>query len=726
MSATPKPVKQKRMSRRGFLILLGAGAVGLYVGVRLATPPVRLALAHLLENAGGPPASISAPPDAWFQITPENKVRLYLPKSEMGQGVHTALAQIAAEELEIAWEQLEVLHAGTGHGLEDSVGTSASTSISTLYKPLRETAATLRELLRAEAARRLNIPGTDLVAAKGAFSVKGDAARQVSYGQLFQAAGSWTLPKEPPALKPQGEFKVIGSAAPRVDLAEKVTGKAVYGFDVRLPGMLYGAVARPSTIEGKLRSAKPGAAAGMPGVVKVVIEDGFAGVVAESRVQAYQALDRLELQWDNGKPWQQAEIDALVTVGNGEGVVIQQEGDVEAAVRAAAGPLVEAEYRSPMAYHAYLEPLAAAADVRADQVQVWASTQSAVRLRGKIAAQIKRDAKTVFVTPVYLGGGLGRKIDETAAVDAARLSAAVGRPVHVGLFRSQDFLNGYLRPSTHHRLRGVLDASGRVQSLEHRQASGEVAFPFVPDFLGAVLGADFGAWRGALSQYAIANRQTTAWLAKMPVPTGWWRGLGLFANTFALESFMDELAFAAKADPLEFRLRHLPPGETGQRLKTVLQTAAERAGWGKALPAGHALGIACCADVRTLVAEVAEVGVENGKIRVYKITAAVDPGLVINPSGVEAQTLGAITMGLSSTLLEEVTVQDGVLQAANFDRYPLLRNADAPEVVVVPLQSGPTPFGMGEPPIGPVAAAVANAVFAATGRRLRSLPLRLG
>lgn len=720
-----KPLKQKRMTRRGFLILLGTGAVGLYVGVRLATPPVRLALARMLEGGGGPPSRISGPPDAWFQISPENRVRLYLPKSEMGQGIHTALAQIAAEELEIEWEQLEVLHAGTGHGLEDPVGTSASTSVSTLYQPLREAAATLRELLRGEAARRLSAAAADLVPAKGFFSLKTDPSRSVSYGQLFQNAGSWTLPKEPPALKPQRDFKVIGTSARRVDLAAKVTGKAVYGFDMRLPGMLYGAVARPTTVEGKLRSASVGEAAARPGVVKVVVENNFAGVVAESRMQAYQALEWLSLQWDNGKSWQQSEIEALVTVGNGEGVVIQQEGDVEAAVRGATLPPLEAEYRSPMAYHAYLEPLAAVADVRADQVQVWASTQSAVRLRGKIAAQLKRDEKTVFVTPVYLGGGLGRKIDETAAVDAARLSAAVGRPVHVGLFRAQDFMNGYVRPPTHHRFRGVLDASGRIVSLEHRQASGEVAFPFVPGFLGTVLGADFGSWRGALISYEIANRQTTAWLAKLPVATGWWRGLGLFANVFALESFMDELAFAAKTDPLEFRLRHLPPGEVGQRLKTALQTAAERAGWGKSLPAGHALGIACCYDARTVVAQVAEVGVENNKIRVYKVTAAIDPGLVINPSGVEAQTLGAITMGLSSTLLEEVTVKDGKLQASNFDLYPLLRNVDAPQVEVVVLQTGPTPFGIGEPPIGPIAAAVANAVFAATGQRLRRLPLRL-
>jgi len=241
----------------------------------------------------------------------------------------------------------------------------------------------------------------------------------------------------------------------------------------------------------------------------------------------------------------------------------------------------------------------------------------------------------------------------------------------------------------------------------------------------AILGADFGAWRGAMISYEIPDKGTTAWLPELPLATGWWRGLGLLANTFAIESFMDELAHAAGADPLDFRLNHLPNDETGQRRKRVLETAVEKAGWGAALPTGHALGVANSIDVGTAVAQVAEVSVEQDEIRVHKITSVVDPGLVINPDGAISQIQGSIVMGLSSTLIEEVTVEDGQLAADNFNRYPILQMRAIPEIEVILLESGETPNGMGEPPIGPVAAAVANAVFALTGQRLRNLPLKL-
>jgi isoquinoline 1-oxidoreductase beta subunit len=723
MSSTQKPITKRRITRRGFLITLGVGAAGLYLGVRLATPPLRLRLAEWLEDSGGPPSNIDAPPDAWFEILADNRVRLYVPKVEMGQGVHTALGQIAAEELEIAWEQLEVRQVGTGQRLDDPVGTSASNTISSLYQPLREVSATLRELLKAEAARQLAVSPDALVIQNGVISDKNDASRHRTYAELFQAAGEWQLPDKPPALKEESQFRFIGESLPRVDLPAKITGEAVYGFDVRLPGMLYGAVARSDTIEGKLARAQAGEAASMPGVVKVVIEPGFAGVVAESRAEAYRALGRMQLEWEPGRLWQQSEIEAMVSVGVGEGVVIQKEGDTAAALRGQ--QVFEVEYRTPMAYHAYMEPLAAVADATPEKVQVWASTQAAVRLRGSIAKTLKRDEASVIVMPVYLGGGFGRKIDETVAVDAARLSAAVGRPVHVGMNRAEDFRNGFVRPPTHHRFRGLLGGDGSLQAIEHLQASGEVAFAFLPGFVGSVMGADFGSWRGALIPYAAPNKQTTAWLARLPVYTGWWRGLGLMPNIFALESFIDELAYAAGVDPLEFRLSSLGDDETGSRLKNVLQAAAEKADWGSPLPAGSGRGIACSIDAGTAAAEVVEVSLQDGQVRVLKVTAAIDPGLIVNPDGVEAQTQGAITMGLSAALLEEATIKDGKFEAANFDRYPLLRNSEAPDVEVVLLESGLEPHGMGEPPIGPIAAAAANAIFAASGQRLRRLPLKL-
>ena len=717
-----QPPKRRSLSRRDFLIVLGVGAAGLYAGVRLGTPFVRLRLVDWLESSGGPPSNIDAPPDAWFEILPENIVNLYLPKSEMGQGVHTGLAQIAAEELEIGLDQMQVFHAPTSR-LVDPVATSASNTISGLYTPLSEVAATLRELLRLEAARQIDTDPENLVLERGVFSLESDPDQQRTYGDLFPQLEQWELPEAPPALKNPAQHQLIGQSSPRVDLPAKVTGEAVYGFDARLPGMAYGAVARPETIQGKLIRASSGQASNQPGVLQVVIEDDFAAVVAESREQAYQALAQMELEWDPGQLWQQEDIEAMVTVGNGKQVIIQKDGNVNQALES--GNIVEAEYRTPMAVHAYLEPMAALADVRQDDVNVWASTQAANRLKGAVAATIQRDEEQVTIHPVYLGGGFGRKVDEIAAVEAARLSSAASRPVQVAMNRPEDFRSGFVRPPTHNILRASLDDNGNILALEHQASSGEVAFPFLPSFLSTVLGADFGSYRGAILYYAVPNRQTSAWLAELPVSTGWWRGLGLMPNTFAVESFMDELAGSSNQDPLEFRLRHLPDDESGQRVRAALEVAAESANWGASLPNGHAHGLAMSYDYGTIMIEIAEVSVENDQIRVHKVTAVADPGLVINPDGVEAQVQGAITMGLSATLLEEIVLQDGVLQAENFNQYPLLRNADAPDVEVVVLSSREIPTGVGEPPIGPLPAAVANAVFAATGQRLRRLPLRL-
>jgi isoquinoline 1-oxidoreductase beta subunit len=713
--------KRRRLSRRDFLIVLGVGAAGLYAGVRLGTPYLRLRLVDFLEESGGPPSNIDAPPDAWFEILIDNTVNLYLPKSEMGQGVHTGLAQIAAEELEIGLDQMQVFHAPTTR-LVDPVGTSASNTISSLFIPLLEVAATLRELLRAEAARQLNAQPQDLALKAGVFSLKSDPSQQRTYGEIFQSLDQWDLPDNPPALKDPGQYRAIGKPFPRIDLPSKVVGEAIYGFDVRVLGMLYGAVARPGTIEGKLIGASPGQAPSQPGVVQVITEDDFAGVVAESREAAYRALANLELEWDPGKLWQQEEIEAMVTVGEGRDVVIQREGNVNQNLNN--GTMVEAEYRTPMAFHAYMEPMAAVADVRPDKVEIWASTQAANRLRGAVAEAIQRGQDEIVVHPVYLGGGFGRKIDELAAVEASRLSQAAGQPVQVAMSRPEDFSTGFVRPPTHSILRASLDSNGSISAIEHEASSGEVAFPFLPSVMGTVLGADFGSYRGANIFYSVPHKQTTAWLVQLPVSTGWWRGLGLMPNTFAVESFIDELATAANLDPVEFRLRHLPDDEAGQRTRDALQIAAEEAKWGSSLPEGHSHGLAMSYDYGTIMVEIAEVSVEYDQIRVHKVTAVADPGLVINPDGVVAQTQGAITMGLSATLLEEVLVKDGEFQAGNFNQYPLLRNANAPDIDVVVLNSRQTPSGMGEPPIGPIPAAVANAVFAATGQRLRRLPLK--
>ncbi len=715
----PRSGAKRPLSRREFLIAVGVAGGGLLLGTKVGLPFARLKVAEVFES-GAAPGGLEGEATAWFQVTPENVVKMFIPKAEMGQGVHTALAQIAAEELEIDWQQLQVIQAGTGQGLDDPFGTGASNSVSTMYRPIREAAATLREMLRAEAAKYFGVAPEALTVLNGQISRAG--GEPLTYGAVAAMKTDWEIPETAPSLKSKKDFHTIGQSTPRVDLREKILGKAQFGYDLRLPGMGYGAVARPPKIGATLKSAAAGQAESQPGVVAVVVEKDFAGVVAETREQAYTALNALELEWETDTIWEQADLEALVTVGQGKGVQIQKVGDASRTLGGLA--VIEAEYRTPMAFHAHLEPQAATVDVRPGRVDVYAATQFPVRLREFIAQAIDRPEEEVFVTPTYLGGGFGRKIGTEAAVEAARLSAAAGRPVHIGWTRPEDFRNGFLRPPTHHILRGALNG-GQIAALEHQQASGAVAFPFLSGVFKAVLGADFGAWRGAMISYEVPDKSTTAWLPELPLATGWWRGLGLLANTFAVESFIDELAHAAGVDPLEFRLAHLADDEFGPRRRKALEAAAEKAGWGRSLPAGRALGIATSTDVGTVVAQVAEVSIENGEIWVHKVTSAVDPGLVINPDGAIAQTEGSIVMGLSSALIEAATIENGQLAANNFNTYPLLRMKQAPEIEVILLESGDEPQGMGEPPIGPIAAAVANAVFALTGQRLRSLPLKL-
>ena len=405
--------------------------------------------------------------------------------------------------------------------------------------------------------------------------------------------------------------------------------------------------------------------------------------------------------------------------------MIQEIGDATRAL--GEETTLSAEYRTPFAVHAHLEAQAALADVQPDLVRVWSSTQAQGLVRSQVAEALGVAEEIVVVQPTLLGGGFGRKAGHEAAVEAALLSRAAGCPVHVGWTREEDMRYGYFRPATHHILSGRLDESGQLVALEHRQASGDVAFGFLPKALELVMGADFGAYRGTLARYAIPNRRTVAWRAQLPVRTGWWRGLGLLANIFAVESFIDEMAHAAGADPLAFRLLHLDAEDPGQRrMKAVLEAATEMADWEASTAPGRARGLAATLDVDTAVAMVAEISLDNasGKIRVHKVSAAVDPGLVINPDGAHAQIEGNVMWGVGSALIEELTIKDGQVVPANFDRYPLLTMNEAPNVEVRLLEAGDgKPRGLGEPPIGPVAAAILNAFFALTGVRMRQLPL---
>ena len=723
---TPTPELRWRTTRRRFLIgsgLLGVLGVGAYFGVQEGRP----ALADAFGNSslgGGAPTR----PLLWFSVTPNAKVTFHVPKAEMGQGIHSALAQIACEELELELSQLKIAPADSNHGFGRSeYFTFGSSSVSSLFTPLRQAAAGLRELLRLEAARQLGVPLGEVVALRGACFARAAPTSALSYGQIVAArVGEWTELETLPALKPAKAFNLVGRSTPRVDTRAKLTGQPVYGYDARVPGMLYGAVARAPRFGATLKTAEAGAAQTMPGVKSIVLDvkNNFAGVVADTRTRARAALAVLQLTYEGGSTINQDELEALVTAKSGAGVVIKKRGQA-----GLTGEIIEAAYRTPLAAHAHLEPLAALVDFRADTVEAWLPTQAA-NLEETALKPIVGERK-IIVHQMELGGSFGRKGAQSAAVEAARLSRAAGVPVHVGWTRLEELRHSFYRPPSHTLLRGTLTSQGTIAALEQTTASGDILFgvinlPVLDDPIKNLIGFDFGVLSGLFTPYDIPNYLVRNQRVKLPVPTGAWRGLGLMPNTFALESFMDELALSANTDPLEFRLRHVPDTEDGKRMRRCLEEVATRSDWKTPAPAGHARGIAFSLSTDTAVAMVAEVSVADAQITVHRVTAAVDAGLVVNPANATLQARGSIVMGLSSTLIEKLTVKDGAIEQSNFDDYPILRLKQTPSQIDIHfIPGGDAPFGMGEPVIGPVAAAVANAVFALTAQRLRELPLKL-
>lgn len=719
------PSLRWKISRRGFLVGVGTTVAVVAVGWVAGKNSLRLAISNMAEGTekaitrGAPTAT----PMQWLSISADNILTVHVQKIEMGQGILTALAQIAAEELSLPWENVRIVMDPTGSPVQDPNGTGNSESVVSHYLPLRNAAATLRDMLAAAAATQLNVPVAALKNTPTGFVTDTGVAR--TYGAIVAAhTTEWVVPETAPVLKETSAFSLIGTSQKRIDIPAKVTGTAVYGHDVRLPNMTWGVVARPRIIGAVIASVDPKNAATMPGVVAIVNEDSFVGVVAETKAQAQTALLTMDIQWKLPDTLvTQAAIDAANTVDPTTGVEIQRDGDALAALESAK-TVYTREFRTPMAVHAHLEPQASVVDVRPDGVDAWVSTQVPAGMASAIAKALNRDAANVTVHPVYLGGGFGRRLDADLGIEAARLSAAAQRPVAIAWSRADEFHNGFVRPPTHHVMRGSLTPDGTIEALSHHQASGDVLLTIFPAAVGAFLGWDIGAVRGAKWYYtANAGRLVTAQRVQLPIATSFWRGLGLLANGFAIESFIDELAEKAGIDPLTFRLQNLPDTEFGTRMKATLNAVATLANWNSGPAEGHAYGLACSADAGTCVAQIADVSIVDGAVRVHHVYAAVECGLVINPDGVVAQTEGGIMMGVSSTLIEALTIVDGAFSASNFDAYPLLRNNQAPDISVVIVPSTAAPGGMGEPPIGPIAGAIANAVYRLTGSRPQTLPI---
>jgi isoquinoline 1-oxidoreductase beta subunit len=673
-------------------------------------------------------------PNAWFEITPDNKITITLGISEMGQGSRTALPMIIADELEADWKQIRIMQGPVADAFHNPVMheqiTVASASVRGFYEPLRKAGAAGRVMLVKAAAQTWKVPEEECTASKGTVIHK-KTNRKLIYGQLCLKAAKLDLPKDPP-LKKEGEFRYIGKPMARVDIPEKVAGKGIYGIDVKVPNMLYGVIARPPAYGAKPVSFDQKAAEGVKGVRNVVPIPMGVLVCAETLDAAWKGRDALKVQWDRGShpDMNNDSIEKHFIEGlDKAGVVPKNVGDVKKAL-SEASKKVGATYFVPFVAHATMEPMNATAYVQKDRCDIWAPTQIHT-VTQVVASQISGVPKDkVSIHTTLLGCGLGRRGDPGFIFEAVIASKAVGKPVKVVWTREEDIKYDLYRAATCQRIQAGLDSQGQVIGWSHKVACSSILKFLNPDWIKD--GVDvFSLWgivdfpdTPGLSHtvYEFPNFYVEEYLSDLPIPVAPWRSVQNAPNAFVVECFMDELAYAAGKDPVAFRL---PLLKNNMRARRVLETVAEKAGWGKAMPKGKGRGIAQHSCFGAYVAQVADVSVndKDGTVKVDRIVSAVDCGPVVNPDTVKAQIEGAVIEGLSSTLKEEIKFSNGGVKTANFDDYKIIRMSEIPEIEVHIVKSKEAIGGIGEPGVTPTAPAVANAVFNATGARIRRLPL---
>jgi isoquinoline 1-oxidoreductase beta subunit len=708
----------KNYTRREFLRTSLAGA-GLTLAAVMTPDGIRILSAAEAEN------TMAFEPNVYLRIAPDDTVTVIVNKSEMGQGVYTSLPMILADDLEADWRKVTILPAPAGPEYKDPVwgmqSTGGSTSIRHMHDTLRKAGAAAREMLVHAGAEALKSPLRECTASNGVIrNIK--TGKGLSYGKLVFEASRLPVPKEP-ALKKDAQLRYIGKSIPRLDVPDKSRGRADFGIDTFVPNMLYAAVARPPQYGASPASFDQPSAEKVKGVRAVIkIPRGIA-VCAESIDAAWQGRSALNVQWQGavmpGLSTQTIERDLMERMDEG-GISAKKAGDVTAALASAAKKL-ESFYLLPYLSHATMEPMNCTASVAADRCDVWAPTQNQGGTQALAAKITGLKPEQVFVHTTYLGGGFGRRFETDYVDEAVSLSKAVGRPVKVLWKREEDMQNDFYRPANYTRIEAGLDATGRLTAWSHKIVCPSIFARVFPAMMKN--GIDNAAVEGVTDlEYEVPNLSVEYVRIDLPVPVGFWRSVGASHNGFVIESFVDELAAAAKKDPLEFRLAHLAKHP---RAKRVLETAASKAGWGKRPKHGQAMGIAYHLSFDTYVAEVAEISVDKGtgRVTVHKVTCAVDCGSVINPNTVHAQMESGIIMGLSAALKEEIEFADGGVKSENFGDYDLLRMSEAPEIEVHITTSKDPLGGIGEPGVPPIAPAVANAVFAATGARLRRLPM---
>jgi isoquinoline 1-oxidoreductase len=680
-------------SRREFLRTLPGGLVILLMAPRL-------------EGAG---AADEQPLEAWLHLGEDGIATGFTGKVEYGQGLRTGFAQVIAEELDLPLDRVRLVMGDTDRVPFDA-GTYASLSTEMMRPRFQRAGTRAAVLLRRRAAQRWEVQENQTRLQGG--HILGPAGQSIELGQLVKGEPLLDVLEYEPACKPTADPRWVGKEIPRIDGIERVTGAAVYGTDVTSPGMLHGAVLRSPSWGARLASLDVSEAEAAPGVVRIVRQGDFVGVVAESESAAHAAVGLLKARWEEGPVISDAGIQRQLQLACSEATVVHEEGD-EPSAWDQSQVKMEAVYESSFVYHAALEPQAAWAKVDAGEAWIRASTQRPFGVRQEVAEWLKLPEEKVHVTVSEIGGGFGRKNDTDAAIEAVRLSQAVGRPVRVVWTRKEDFTQSSFRPSARMEVKAGLSRHGDL-----------VAW----DYCLAAAGGHFSSTRDVQSYYPSKFHRTRFALVPSGVRVGSFRGLGSPINAFARESFMDELAHAAGIDPLSFRLRAL--GERMPRLAAVLRAVVQNSDWKpnpKPRGSGHGFGLACCLyRDRTYVAQLAELHVDdNGRsIKVDKVITAIDCGFVVNPEGVRRQVEGGVTMATSYSLREAARMDESTMINSSFGQYPILRIDDAPQVETVFVGATENPsLGVGEPVTVPIAAALANALFDATGQRTRKLPL---